>query len=140
MSTLRQQVETWIADAVPEFKEVGGAANLEALLAGRVSTPGCYVMTSKKQAQANQRLGGVVQQRIVTLGILIIVKNVRSASGLDASDEAEQFSDLVKNALLGKRFDGYQPLVAESGSLFKFFNGMLIWGDTYRAEQTIGAL
>jgi len=138
MSTLRQMMEQRIRDNITEFKEVAGAANLEGILANRLTAPGCYVFRS------NNRLGNAhgdqitIQPRDEHIACVIVTRNVRDARGADGSDENEAFCQKVQDVLLGQQLSSaYGSIQQSDGKLIRFKDGLFIWMDIYKAKTHI---
>lgn len=139
MLTLRSQVQDVIAQAGLGFKEVGGAANLN-IVEGqqiRLSTPGCYVIRDGINARENEMITAVRQKQMVQIGVVIAVRNVANATGLDSSDTAEEFSDAIKNLLVGYAIDDYAPFEYQRGQIVSFNNGFLFWRDVYQTYNYV---
>ena len=141
MSTLRQLMESRLRAQIPAFKEVAGAADLNSILAGRVSAPGCYIFTERDTAGANTLVGAVSQRVTELMAIITVVRNVRDAQGADADDENKVLRSLVSTALLNWEPDAtHEPMEYVGGSLVSFANGFLYYKSTYSTATQIRAV
>ena len=138
MINLRPLIEQRIKDEVTAFSEVAGAANLENIMTGRISSPGCYIFKERSQPQGGDLIGATMQRVILRYAIVIIVKNVRDARGSDAADESDLLQEAIRTALLGwQPCPEADPMEYADGALVSFDNGFFIWRDTYQTYQFI---
>jgi hypothetical protein len=141
MSTLRQLMEQRISAQITAFKEVAGAANLESILTGRVSAPGCYIFTERDTAGANSLVTGVSQRVAILMAIVTVVRNVRDVRGTDADDENKVLRDLVSTALLNwTPSESYEPMEYGGGQPISFTSGFLYFKSTYSTAAQIRAI
>ena len=138
MINIRPLIQQRIKDEVLAFSEVAGAANLENIMAGRISSPGCYIFKERSQPQGGDLIGITMQRVILRYAVIIIVKNVADARGADAADESETLQESVRTALLGwQPSPEADPIEYADGALISFANGFFIWRDTYQTYQFI---
>ena len=138
MINLRPLIEQRIKSEVTAFSEVAGAANLENIMAGRISSPGCYVFKERSQPQGGDLIGATMQRVTLRYAVVIIVKNVRDPRGSDAADESDALQEAVRTALLGwQPSQESDPIEYSDGALVSFANGFFIWRDTYQTYQFI---
>lgn len=134
--SLRALVKQAIADNVSQFKEVSGAASLEAVMARRVNAPGCYVFRYSNQVGPNKSVNLVSQAVYETVGCLIVTHNVADNLYENADDESEQYCGLVRDVLFGQVLaEGYAPMEYGGGRLVGFKDGFLYWLELYRAQS-----
>jgi len=120
---------------------VAGAADLNSILTGRVSAPGCYIFTERDSAGANALVGGVSQRVVEMMAIVTVVRNVRDARGTDADDENKALRVLVSTALLNwEPTPDHEPLEYAGGQLVSFANGFLFYKSTYSTAAHIRAV
>jgi hypothetical protein len=138
MINLRPLIEQRIKDEVIAFSEVAGAANLENIIAGRISSPGCYIFKERSQPQGGDLIGATMQRVVLRYAVIIIVKNVRDARGADAADESDSLQESVRTALLGwQPCPEADPMEYADGALVSFANGFFIWRDSFQTYQFI---
>ena len=135
--TLRALIEQRIRDTVPEFRDVGGGADIKAILAATNATPAAYVYRERNTAKANNAISAVAQQRVETIGILVITRNVRDARGGANADDSEALCDLIEAQLLGYSPDDerYNRLEYIGGDLVLLKDGFHIWREAYQASR-----
>lgn len=134
--TLRALVQQRIIDADCGFKEVAGAADLESVLANRLSMPGCYLFRQQVVVNLNDMITALRQRVTTTLAVVVVTQNVRDARGSDSSDDNEALCLSVQASLLNWQPDsGYDPLEYAGGRLITFRNGLFIWQDSYKTQH-----
>ena len=121
---------------VPALKAVGTAADLalaRANAAASVQFPRAYVLTVAETGQNNRFLsGGVAQHRQVRLAVVLVVRNVRDASGVAAGGDMQTLRALTDAALFGYTpADFIEPLMFDAGKLLALQDGELWWQDEY---------
>ncbi|MDO9142102.1 MAG: hypothetical protein Q7U38_17415 [Methylobacter sp.] len=135
--TLRKLIEQRIAAETTCFKEIAGAASMEAVMLGAIETPGCYVFRERNSANPGSTMP-TRQQKTDVIAVVIASRNVRGGKGVDSSDDNEALCQAVEVALLGWEPNGvYSPLEYAGGALVSFKNGLFIWRDAYRATSQI---
>lgn len=139
MTTLRKLVEDEVANAALGFQEVKGAADLKTILAGRVSTPGCYVYREQTTTRPNTTATRVLNQpRTEYIALLVTTRNVADARGGINADENEEYCDLIESALLGFVPDErYSPMEHGGGKLVLLANGFHYWREIYYSTRFI---
>jgi hypothetical protein len=137
---VRPLIQARIAAQIPAFKEVAGASSLTAILQGRLSESGCYIFREKNAPEANELVNAISQRVIVSIGLVIVVRNVKDAHGNDADDISFNLQNSLKTALLGWQPEaGSDPMQFGGGGLVSFANGYHIWKDTFITQQFIRA-
>ena len=131
--TVRKLIELRIKEGLPGvFREVGGAADLEAGLAGSRVDKACYVFRAREKVGPNTTASGpVVQACTPMFGVVIRIRSVKDPKGGDVSDVIEALGDQVDAALLGYRPTDRGGLERGEGSLVKWENGYMSWQQLY---------
>lgn len=139
--TLRKLIEDRIAASITDFKEVAGAADLKAILGGRVSTPGCYIYRERTKATPNSGLNVVSQLRTETIALIVTTRNVQDMRGGLSADACEALCNLIEDQLLGWQPDTYySPMTYSDGGLLLLNDGLHYWRDVYQSTVTIRGL
>lgn len=128
-----------LADRVPAFKLVGGAAEFERAQQALAALPAAFVLPAKDLAQQNQFMGQMVQQQVATrFVVLLAVRNLADGDGAAATDSLEPIRIATRNALLNWTPDGaLDGCDYASGDLLAFANGTLWWQDFFNTAYTI---
>ena len=116
------------------FKKIGGAADLEAIGNGVVTTPSCYVIPTRETASDIDLVGGFEQAITVGFSVVIAVSNLRDATGGAAIDVLDALRKQIKSALhrwVPDPTNG-EAVRFDSGALVRFDDGLLWWLDEYR--------
>jgi len=141
LTNVRPLIQAQVLAAIPEFKEVAGASNLAAIVQGRLVDNGCYIFREKASPEASEMANGVMQRITTSIALVIVVRNVATASGVDADDASFKLQNKLKQALLGWVPEpNASPLHFSGGALVSFANGFHIWKDSYTTEQFIRAI
>jgi len=137
--SLKNQIIETVAGAGLAFKEVAGAADLKAILSGRVATPGCYVFRERNAAKPNTTGTQFINQaRTDYIGLLVVTRSVADAKGGASADENEDCCHALQELLLGYVFDNYaSPLEYASGRLIMLMNGLHYWQEIYYSTRYI---
>lgn len=138
MPTLRQQLIAQIQAAHGSGRdglvEVAGAADVAAVLQGRISAPSAFIIRASDSRTDNGRTATIIDQFLV----LTAVKNVRDARGGDSSDAAEAWAGKIERC-----FKGFIPVIEEGqfdelkrvrGNVLRWTEQILIWADTYQLK------
>ena len=115
------------------FKDIGGAADLGAAMAGAVVVPAAYVVPLADSAQPSQLTG--VHEQLVTqsFGVILVVSNRRDAKGAAALGELAPLRLQVRAALTGwaPTTEGL-PVEMAGGRLLNLDgDGRLWWSDEF---------
>lgn len=136
MINIRPLIEQRIRGQVPSCKNVSGVASLASIQANLLSDMGCYVFQERITANPPGSIDRLWQSITLHMAVITVVRNVRSANGVDAADVGHDLQDAVRGALLGwKPAVGVESLEYVSGALVSFSNGFFIWKDTYKTTQ-----
>jgi len=134
--TIRSEMVLRIRESVREFREVSGAASLEAVMEGRVLHPGAYVFPESSKVGENRLVGAIAQRESLVYAIVIVTRNVRDAKGADSDDESEYLRDEIRAALLGWQPEGAGlPLEHAGGELIIMKDGILYYLERYRTDR-----
>jgi hypothetical protein len=127
------EIITRLQQAVPALKLVGGAAQFQnAAERNPNATPAAFVINLKENAAPTAVSDFVIQRVSVTLGVVLVVRNLSDAKGAAAGIDMEALSKAVKTQLLGwQPCEGYDPLERGSSNLLTFKDGHMWWQDTY---------
>lgn len=136
MTTLRQQLIARISETQGAGRdalvEIAGAADVAAVLQGRISPPSAFVIRASDSRTDNGRTATIIEQFLV----LVAVKNVRDARGDDSSDAAEIWSAKIERCFKGwspEIDDGqYDTLKRVRGNVLRWTDQVLVWADTYQ--------
>ena len=138
MPTLRSLLETKIRDSTIKFDEVSGAADLASIVNRRTHENCCYLFRSRQIVSENSHLTTVTQKKAQQISIIVITRNVKSARGIDSSDENEAFCDELEKLLLGwPPSEKYRGLTKVDGYLISFKNESFIWQEIYQTSEYI---
>lgn len=135
--TVRQLIEDRIESNL-NFKEVAGAADLQSILKGRVSAPGCYIYKKTRNPGPNNLLMAVDQEVKETYGLVTVIKNVRDSRHGDSSDVSEQHQIDIMGQLLGwQPSTETEPMEYAGGRLISLLNGLHFWEESYSTKVHI---
>lgn len=126
----------------PGFLRVGGAADLGAALDGVTTAPACFVVPLAEQVTETQHgPQRVVQTVTVTVGVLLVIKNVQAAAGAPALSGLETLRAAVRACLLGWMPAGaHVACVFAGGELADFQPGLMWWQDGYKTAHHIQSI
>lgn len=134
---LRDLIIARLKTQVPALKRVGKAVDLAAAKADvSVVFPRAYVMTLGENGGTSRYASGTVaQKRVVRIGVVLMVKNVRDTTGNATSNDMDALRLLTDAALFGWEADAaHSPLIFNRGSLLGLVEGDLWWQDEYTTE------
>jgi len=136
MINIRPLIQARIATEVAGLKEIGGAADLKSLLAGRLSAPGAYVYPFTDDAGKNSLVNAVRQKNTEHFAVVMVVNNARDARGGDAADVCFEFLASINTALLGWQPDSAaEPLEKGAGRTISFIGSLYIRQVIYKTAQ-----
>lgn len=83
------------------LRQVGGAADLDAALAGAVAVPAVFVVPLAESGSSNTLVGGLSQRVQQEVGVLQVVANRRDATGQAALADLSALRLAVRQAMVG---------------------------------------
>jgi hypothetical protein len=115
------------------FKQVGGAAQFQnAAESNPRATPAAFVIPLEENPGVSAMGDLVIQRVAVTLGVILVVRNLSDSKGVAARQDMETLRQAVKAALLGwQPPGGYDPLERGRSGLLAFKDGHMWWQDIY---------
>lgn len=134
---LRDFIIARLKAQIPALKRVGKAVDLAAAKADvSVAFPRAYVMTLGESGGAIRYMSSTVaQKRVMRIGVVLMVKNVRDTIGSATGNDMDALRQLTDAALFGWAADTtHSPLVFNRGSLLGLVGGELWWQDEYTTE------
>lgn len=123
-----------IKATVPALKAVGTAANFQVAVENNPAvTPCCFVITLDEQPGPNKLADCVVQQHVnLTVGIILVVRNLKDARGEAAGVDMETLRKLVKDQVFGWQVSSeFDPFERGGSHLLTFKDGHMWWQDLY---------
>jgi hypothetical protein len=127
---------------VPELRLVLGAAEYAALTAPPpvASQPAAYVMPLGSAPGQNQLATGIRQRVQETVGVVLLVGNLRDARGGAAVSDLEALYTLVRGALVGwVPQPGWEAMQLAPARLLDFASGLAAWQETFTTAHQIRA-
>jgi hypothetical protein len=116
------------------FVTIAGAADLDAAIEGAPATPAAYVLPLGEQAQPHDLAGQPHQRLAQAFGVVLVVSNVRDATGSAAATDLSVRRMAVRTALRG-----WVPVPANGeavaylgGRLLQFKDARLWWTDEFQ--------
>jgi len=137
-----QQVIDRIAQEVPGFQQVQGAADFAAVSERSLKgfrPPSAFVILLREQADNAAPKAG--RQRMnVTLGVVLAVRNYRDNQGGEAADALRPLLGATRQALIGwtPAEPGSRPLKLTQGDVNDFDDNTLLWSEVYTTQHFIG--
>jgi hypothetical protein len=126
----------WVArlrEAAGDLRKVGAAADLSAIKGGHVPTPSAWVIPVSESAQDNETVGVVSQRVSSTVGIVMVVRNLRDTRGDEAQDDLAVIRQQIRDALLGwSPGNEYDPATFSRGRLISLDDQVLWWQDEFQ--------
>lgn len=122
-----------IKTCVPALKLVGGAADFQVASEAKPTvTPACFVILLEDYPGPSNTTS-LIQRVEVSVGIVLVVRNVTDNKGAAALQDLEVLRSAVKQVLLGWEPDqGYDPYERGPGRLMAFRDGHMWWMDIYK--------
>lgn len=119
--------------AMPELRQVGVLADLEAALGGTFTPPAAFVMPVSERAEAPVRTSVLRQRVALRTGVLLSVQNLRDIKGAAALDTLRPLRAALRTALVGwvPDADTGEPLVHATGRLWRMDGGRIWWLDEF---------
>ncbi|NRT54802.1 phage tail terminator protein [Sphaerotilus uruguayifluvii] len=120
------------------FRQIGGAAELDAAISSAPVTPSAFVMPLADRADDPYLASYHLQHVMRHFAIVLCVANRADATGEAAASELASRRSAVAMALLGWAPDEStgDPIAYSSGRVLRFADGRLWWSDEYRHQAT----
>ena len=127
------QVIAQLRASVGALKQVDGAAQfMTAAQSNPHVTPAAFVIPLTEDPSRSEVAGLVIQRVAITLGVILVVRNVSDKSGDAARQDMEALRDAVKASLLGWLPSAqYDPFERGRSTLLAFKDGHMWWQDIY---------
>lgn len=129
IARLKAQLTGWVA--------IGGAADVDQAIETAPATPAAYVVPLAESGAPPDLIGIYRQDLVQAFGVVIVVANLRDATGAAAAADLQARRLAVLAALLGWAPDaatGY-PVVFTSGRLLQFRDARLWWTDEFEVSS-----
>jgi len=126
-------VVAYLKASVPALKQVGAAAQFQnAVEANPKATPAAFVISLGDDPLPSAMADQVIQRVNMTLGVVLVVRNLSDTKGVAAGQDMEVLRAQVKAALLGwQPAPEFDPLQRGRGALLAFKDGHMWWQDIY---------
>ena len=128
-----EDVVAYLQASVPALKQVGAAAQFQSAVESNPrATPAAFVISLSEDPLPSAMADQVIQRVSMTLGVILVVKNLTDHKGVAAGQDMEALRAQVKAALLGwQPAPSYDPLQRGRGTLMVFKDGHMWWQDIY---------
>jgi hypothetical protein len=137
----RQEIVQRLKNKIPEFLEVGGAADEQRIQNSSVRLPACFVLQLKREANENSTINGVMQQCEEHYAFQICVENIRDDYANDSLDIVNEFAERIRFFFLNwQSEDAVSGMEYEGGVFVSLKNNLLIWAETYSMRKHIQKL
>lgn len=120
--------------ATSGFKAIGGAADMDAALAGAVTVPSAFVIPLADQSSEQAHTGTYDETDLNEFGVVLAVSNLRDTRGAAALATLAPTRAQVRGALAGwvPDEDTGEPVTKVRGQLLRFDgDGRLWWIDRF---------
>lgn len=126
-------VVSHLKSSLTGVRQVGGAADMEAAVAGKVNAPACFVMPHSERVTDEDMEGDGLLRVVFT--VVLVVSNKRDATGGAAQIDLDGLRSAVRAALSSLSLPETQvPPRFVSGSLVQFSDGQLWWADEFTVD------
>ncbi|MCV2359633.1 hypothetical protein LNV08_11700 [Paucibacter sp. TC2R-5] len=118
------------------FVLISGVADLDAAIASTSVAPAAYCLPLAESAEGPDMLG-VHHQRIAQeFGVVLVISNLRDATGTAAAADLAAKRIALRAALMGWVPDASngEPVSFTSGRILRFENQQLWWTDEFRVK------
>lgn len=120
------------------FAIAGDVAALADVKDAPLACPAVYVFESGDQSSENQRVEKVLQLTVVTIGVVIVTKNVSTINNAAARAEITQLRKYCKRKLIGFMPAGAEdPMEHRAGELQQAMGGTVWFEDAYATSYYI---
>lgn len=116
------------------FVGITGAGDLDVAIDGTPNTPAAYVMPLAETAEESNFIGVIDQRLTQEFAVVLVVSNLRDATGAAAVAELATKRLALRAALLGWAPDAAtgEPVQFVSGAVLQFRDQRLWWRDVFR--------
>ena len=116
------------------FVAIAGAADMDAAIEAAPATPAAYVVPLAETADDPDLAGAHHQRVLQEFGVVLVVANLRDATGRAAAVDLATRRLALRTALLGWAPDASNGEVVAftSGALLQFRDARLWWRDVFR--------
>lgn len=118
------------------LKLVSGAADFQrAAQSNPTATPAVYVLPMDETPGPAPFSGDDIQHIRVSVGVVLVVRNVADAKGQAVHDDLQPLRDAIKASLLGwAPVEGYATMSRGRSALMAFKDGHIWWQDAYASS------
>lgn len=128
LSVIRDRLATEVTD----LKDVLGASDIPSAEEELKRTPAAFVLLVRERAGRNALMNATSQRVSRTAGVLLAVRNLKSARGDAAREDLEALRTSVRTALLNWEPDSdHEPMSFVGGALLKVSDQVLWWLDEF---------
>jgi hypothetical protein len=124
----------------PQFKLIGGSAQLQSLSDNLPAIPALFVAPSNEAPEASPWINGpLIEQRVVVqFATLIACQNMDDVTGEAALLTLEDLREAVRDALMGwSPLPEFDNIEWSGGDFLSFDTNMVLWwADRYRTAYT----
>ena len=122
-----------IETTVSGFKLVGGAIDFQAAVESNPkAVPACFVIPMREQPGPSIAADILQQKVTVTIGVILVVRNLGDQIGAAAGADLEQLRRAVREQLYGWTPDPvFDPFERGMGQLLAFRDGHAWWQDLF---------
>lgn len=128
-------------DGTGDLRTVAGAAEYASLNAPppQARQPAAYVIPLAEAGGQNTLAAGPVRQRIsATIGVVVLLTNLRDARGQAATDALGLVLSLLRGQLVGfQPTAAHDPIEFRRGRLIDIAEGALAWQDEFETAVTV---
>ena len=116
------------------FVVITGAGDLDVAIGGTPNTPAAYVMPLAETAEESKFIGVIDQRLTQEFAVVLVVSNLRDATGAAAIAELATRRAALRAALLGWVPDAAtgEPVQFVTGAVLEFRDQRLWWRDVFR--------
>ena len=116
------------------FVTIAGSADVDQAVDGAPATPAAYVVALAETAEPSDLIGVLAQRLTQEFAVVLVVANLRDATGAAAAAELATKRLALRAALLGWVPDAQtgEPVQFVGGDLMLFRDQRLWWRDVFR--------
>jgi len=126
-------IDRLVAQTIAGIKSIGGSADLDAALAGAVTTPSVFIVPLTETGARSSMLSVTMQRQTAEYGVITVVANRRDVTGKASLAELTPIRAAIKAALIGWVPDTAtgEAMQFTSGRLLRFDDGRVWWTDQF---------